>query len=469
MNTPRRQSAFTVIELLVAISVTVLLMTMVFQLFQNTQRAVTSGIQSGEMMVESETIGNQIRRDTDAMLSPSDDDDDAGFLVIVQRGLVAEPNPDGEGFRIRVRGREIPEYDPVEPDDPITVRSDQLIFVREHAANRDAIHALTPESTDTLASSVTARHARVWYGHAIRTDPDGTLDSDATLEDDGRPFNYANNWVLARQALLLTDDPGDIHAESARWDADIVTSPYGPFDPAQLFHGLTDVADQELENDDTENLGVVNEIDDADYPGAALPFTVPSSRPWVNPDPDSSYFEPWRVAQMHTYLSGKVSDIIIDFAGDYDDDATGNTQDGSINRDDDGNIIWYSQWYNNEDQERYDPDDPGAGYEESLPVTWDAGSLGFEEGGETGDTNEAYYISRDDIENDPDYEQYQDIADAIFVFRHDDYSSDTKWPYLIRIRYRMHDPRGYVGSETEDGQRIYGRWFEHVIRVQRPD
>ncbi|MEO0476364.1 MAG: hypothetical protein AAF085_10420, partial [Planctomycetota bacterium] len=80
-----------------------------------------------------------------------------------------------------------------------------------------------------------------------------------------------------------------------------------------------------------------------------------------------------------------------------------------------------------------------------------------------------------------------------FVFRVDDNTpfTDTtspvsSWPYLIRIRYRLHDTRGRLTSNYNpalfddldnngDGNtdevnedQISGRWFERIINVPRP-
>ncbi|MEL7087391.1 MAG: hypothetical protein AAGL98_02940, partial [Planctomycetota bacterium] len=40
------------------------------------------------------------------------------------------------------------------------------------------------------------------------------------------------------------------------------------------------------------------------------------------------------------------------------------------------------------------------------------------------------------------------------------------WPYLLRVRYRLHDGDGSFGStETVSGQPIAGKWFEQIIAV----
>ncbi|MCX8018585.1 MAG: polysulfide reductase NrfD, partial [Rhodocyclaceae bacterium] len=55
---------------------------------------------------------------------------------------------------------------------------------------------------------------------------------------------------------------------------------------------------------------------------------------------------------------------------------------------------------------------------------------------------------------------YKPAGLAAFVWRHDDDGKNfnSKWPYLIRIRYRLHDPDGRLASGT--GTPESGRWFE---------
>ena len=81
------------------------------------------------------------------------------------------------------------------------------------------------------------------------------------------------------------------------------------------------------------------------------------------------------------------------------------------------------------------------------------------------------------------------------AFAGDGVSANSKWPYLIRIRYRLHDPRGKVTSSVwggrdgkdNDGDGLVdnndnspaagdedryfpmsGRWFEVIVPVNRP-
>ncbi len=465
-----KTSAFTIIELIVAMVITALLMTLIFQLFQTTQHAVNVGMKTGEMLVESETLGTQLDKDATAMRGP-DSTGGGGFLVIAQKLLYVDSNTNGtwdsgEGLRFhKPNGEEV-----IEP-----VRSDQLIFIRNASSGRK-IHALTPKQSSQLDTDIQADYARVWYGHLIRTHSDGATTD--TLSDGNAPNAFANGLVLGRQALLLADKAdsssnftpaSDIHAADATWAAAVNNSGTTISSP-QLYESLTDVADQTLTNGADGILDDAGYTDDGsfDYPDDVYAYTVPANRPWVNTNPNTSdstieeNYEAWRLAQMHMNQASNVSDFIVEFAGDY------SPIDNKIDKDSDGNIKWYtaSSFAN------------ASGSDSSKPVTYDGSAV------VTGTApNTAYYEDQTSTPLPPS------TADAVFIFRDDDdqpFSSgsspavNSKWPYLIRIRYRMHDVEGQVQSTVLDNngtpsdatddtwKPVVGQWFEHVIAVQRP-
>lgn len=44
------------------------------------------------------------------------------------------------------------------------------------------------------------------------------------------------------------------------------------------------------------------------------------------------------------------------------------------------------------------------------------------------------------------------------------------WPYMIRIRYRLHDPDGdFASIDPASGQRVAGQWFEQIIPIPGRD
>jgi prepilin-type N-terminal cleavage/methylation domain-containing protein len=474
----RGQAGFTLVEMMVAIGITALLMLMVNQLFFHTTRAISLGIKTGQVLVESEVIGNQLERDAAAMLGPQDAP--AGFLVIVNKQYdnVEMTLPDGR-----------PIYQ--------NVRSDQLVFIVKDLTTNKRYQALTPQNDTTLGTQVSSPEARIWYGHVFKTDTDGTF---SPTDDLGQSTanRLAHNWVLGRQQLLLVD-PGDAssnlvsssdtHADSAQWDALIQNAPTGsPYSSVQLFHGLTDVALQALT--DGSN-GVLDQIGAAaSYPAECYLYAVPEQRLLVNPAPKINDFAAWKVAQTHSILTTNISDFIVEFAGDYTDETGTPGSDGKIDVDPTTkDVIWYSHFSN----------DPSAGGIPGLPKVVQPNSSYF-----PGSPPNAYYETS----------SLPSTADAVFVWRHDDSDSFTtnppgsRWPYLIRIRYRVHDAEGRLHStdparlddenndstggtddpeesiyrwdlvdndgdgtpdEDDEAQLPYpGRWFEHIIPVSRP-
>ena len=114
-------------------------------------------------------------------------------------------------------------------------------------------------------------------------------------------------------------------------------------------------------------------------------------------------------------------------------------------------IVWYTS-----DGMENNPSAPG--YDSSKPLTFALPNPG---------------VYRDNVYNDPIPARYRTNGTTAFVWRHDDEggaltgeptTQPSFWPYLLRIRYRVHDSRGRINSC--DNQ--HGIWFEHIVRVNRP-
>ncbi|MFA9479515.1 Tfp pilus assembly protein FimT/FimU [Phycisphaerales bacterium AB-hyl4] len=478
----RRSAGFTMMELIISIVLASLLAFLVNSLFFETSRAVQVGVRTGDMLVESESIGEQIRRDAERMAGPNKDDEDPteyethppGVLVIVNR--LFRYDEGYEGVRVNFEGTERLE----------SIRSDQISFITRLNQDDDPFAPLTPQSDVQFHNENTAPHARVWYGHVLRTPSSGAPyanNDDAWLPN----TDIANNWILGRQQLLLADGPDGTIAEHFTYDANVLEAatptteyPYSSPQP-MLYHGLTDVADFPLFG--TDSLIAYLEADPNDYGPRAAAMTFirdANERLHVNPQPtdNDQYLASWQLAQMHAILAMGVSDFIVEFAGDYD-----STSEGRIDRDADNRIKWYSYHFNNPDEGRNFPINwdeelnlSAYDYDAAIPRSYDATQI-----------DNGYFQDLDG--NDEDQFHFQHInstnsystdnADAVFVFRHDnDDPDECKWPHLIRIRYRLHDHRGMVTSLTEgynpppldryEEYAISGRWFEHIIRVPRP-
>lgn len=453
------QPGFTIIELLVAIGVAVLVIGFVNQMFNATSRAVTRGVQFGDVIVNNRSIAERLYEDGQAMVAPkrlplsTTDETEGGMLVIFNRRITRG-----------VTGVWMP--DPDTPDDEFFVpslRSDQLMFIK--STGSQPIETFAPVATNTFAGkgNHAASYAKVWWGHVQRTNPDGspstTLDTAAAND-----LNYNGwQWVLGRQELFLSDatpagttNPSwyttpAVNINGVYWNSPATVS--GP--PAAIqfnWAALADVSNRPLfipggSASPTAPLISLpagggefpDGLAEGTYRTQAYDLLFPETRLQVNDSPIAPY-DSWRIAQMVPYIAQGVSDFIVEFAADTDKDAF-----VDVNASDE--IIWYS--VDNpptfDPSYTYDPADPA---NPTLPA--DPGVA---------------------VTN----------ADAAFVWRHD---YPDNWPHLIRIRYRLHDGKGVVRtsenvglSNAYVGQAIdysvdnetaqSGRWFEIVIPVNR--
>lgn len=401
------------------------------------------------------------------------------------------------------------------------VRSDQLVFI----ADATGWEPRTPGRPDAFTNSARARYARIWYGHGWYPGPwglgfmdynnNGNRDPDEPIvaalgqETDlsVRPprtalasNRLANRWILARQAVFLAGvtSPADsvppgatFYAQPAPDDyrfylANVVTAGYPP-SFTLLLHGTTDVTNWSLNVPDGTGTAPEHNLTgpngwlvgspsplpaatycdrafDLAFPGRDIPgLPTWQQRLWVNPYRPKDAINPsqgllaWQIAQMHGLLAENVSDFIVEFAGDLDNNGKIDTlPDGSqpgiaypAGTDSfgrpyaaipSGQIIWYTA--------RNFANYPGGpnGYDSTKPLLFFPSPSAY-----------SPYVDDPDLAN----------ATAAFVWRHDDDDrTNSKWPYLIRIRYRLHDPDGRLtsGSGTPES----GRWFEQIIKVNRP-
>lgn len=466
--------------MLVAVSIMVVMMTIVEQIYNTTGQAVATGIGLSHIIANNRGVDAQITRDGECMLGPSGN----GFLVIrygTDQGYLPVPHSS-------VYKKE-------------TIASDQLVFVRSNGSStyaadgsgRRTAQPLVPYKNNTYANfPTTASDIIVWYGHGLRTDKYGTTTSKL-----GTGINRtASQWILARQAMYLvgrsykgvaSSGPGFFKNDSTHpyAAASEVSWPNGPQDVPN-YTGLGDVCWRYTYYNPTSNfnLAVVGEnatailneagtgINGADYQTAAIDnFTyAPGLGMWVCPSP--SYTAPpggngltygysaWQIAQMHGALAMNVSDFQVAFAADINHSGEIHTGGTTTERPDilnsgdvtyggkviarNGSIKWYvAPGYQN------NPTNPGIQlnnkYDPSQPLTYEAPIGSYH----------AYYANG---------------ATKAFVWRNDADSPNANdtfipspWPYLIRISYRMHDSRGQVSS----GYQVQGMWFEHIIKVPR--
>jgi hypothetical protein len=192
--------------------------------------------------------------------------------------------------------------------------------------------------------------------------------------------------------------------------------------------------------------------DDATYRAAAMGLMFDAQRLWVNKHPDINTAAPLPaglLAQMHPIIAENCSDFIVEFAGDYVDELpTGSVDglpDGGPDVDAQGEIKWYGLGNHPASNSYAFPGSMPAWFTTAVPaIPSPMGTSG---------------------------------GKVIYVFRHD---QPHQWPYLVRIRYRLHDKRGdlqgsfspedEVPPDPNNDNKIgtnYGRWFEQIIRVNR--
>jgi prepilin-type N-terminal cleavage/methylation domain-containing protein len=509
----RPSRGFTLVELIVAMAVAALLMYMINRIFFDTTRAIGRGMALSDNIQSNRAVSFTLEKDAEAMIGPNVNG--GGVLVIFQHQPFA-PVPVVDATIKGTATR--------------NVRSDQLMFIRSLSSSSPLKPLVPRDNTsytygnDTAVD--TATHARVWYGHIQRTASDGSDLGNGQIGDPtdlGNPNLVATNWILGRQMLFLTNAaPSGTHAfysvdgtlnENTTNDYFRIPAPQAAITNSftlptfansnRLYMGLCDVAwigarDPATTSGSSDyNTGSAPAVRfgldslTGNYTGAAgeaQPFLATSPAPFaggpyrqrgymltfgntrlrVNPDFQAGGLESWRVAQMHGYLVPRVSDFIVEFAGDYvgSDGLIDTTAASSGN---DVNGVPYTidagmiKWYTHEAYANNPTDGAPVVYDSTLPLTYKA----VVEGVSDPDTDPGLRPRNDTLVSSVSI--YDDApglseATAAFVFRHDDAGANSRWPKLLRIRYRMHDLRG----ELRSGNGQHGIWFEQIIRVTPP-
>jgi len=439
--------AFTILELIVAISITVIMLLLINTLFQATSNGVSMGMSLSDVIGAGRAISDQIERDADLQLSPGGSPN--GVLVIVCQKYTAVP--------YKFRGKEFTR----------PVRSDQFMFTRSlgNSANNFSAAPITPINDTTFSSATKTEMAgveaiRVWYGHVLKTDETGTAASD--LGTPG-PNQYANQWALGRHALFLVGGTAPTISNYAlgATSGSLLAGNVAPGEP--LFKGYTDVAYLSYSGDTTvapgtfvySGLGVgmasPNTLWDGDAKGAydskalAYMFTG-GNRLWcnvfpkVNPSNTATWVTAGQIAQMHPLLMDNISDFIVEFAADAIDSTDLPTAgsgpdvfDGEPDRNGAGEVIWYGLETN--------PDTNSEG-----PPAWNVRNVAG--------------LATPVVSTG---------SGTAYVFRHGA-ANAALWPYMIRIRYRIHDTRAQLAGDPspEPGDTSNaGRWFEQIIKVRR--
>lgn len=471
---PLKRDGFTVMELLVAVAISVLILLLINQVFTYTTRAVSIGLATSKLVGNSRTASSQMAMDARWMHGPNRDggsigSETGGFIAIANYIVPAQNILTDTGAMTQR-----------------PIRSDQLIFIRRNDSSipeRDRLYPVTPANTTTFTpdSNVQPRAAfvRIWYGHVRLTSEQG-VDPFLSLTVDERTDNMddrpASSWALGRQALHLVNRStagllASVRANNDGWSYDSTVTHYGAGSAQPLidasgnvyvFHGLTDVSNPTalVTGGPESNLFQLNELLNGDsVPNyfariARMAFVRKRLRACPMPlyEEGSSWnLASWQIAQTHALFMQNVSDFAIEFAGDYE------APFGQMDVDALDRIRWYGFWFNNPITNlKRDPNNP------SATIPYDPGEP------------DVYFPPLGDFDgatpDNPFYVESEPLTDGMFVWRHtDDEPSSvgvqgSRWPYLIRMRYRMHDPNGRLTGR--DGNP--GMWFETIIPVNRP-
>lgn len=474
-----RQNGFTLIELMISIGLLTILLTLISQLFGQTSEAVSTSVRSSALMAGARSVGTQMDADFKNMLGPKGDiaDPTGGYIVIINHRI---PNV---AFPFSRNGAEYRQD---------FIRSDQIVFVR----NGVGVRSMTPINADRYGSTLAAENTPtiVRYGHAVRTNRDGTPRTGANTnlgQDNAGLDRIATEFILGRSQLLM-NPPGldvNLHTFANNYAAQAVVSNsgYPTASVRRQFMGLTDVTASPYVG---PNNGAAPSLRPALNQASAaqdvrnLRYLWTSNalnRMQVNPAPTGTNYEAWAVAQTHGILQPNCSEFIVQFAADLD----GNGRVDTFGANDVGGAIrWYDAFNTNFDGTGTAPQ---VGWQQPAPVD-----------GTPADANYPYqpYAAPGDINGG-----LPANATNVFIFRDRDATARTtpvpaagasvaepssNWPYMIRIRYRLHDARGKVTSNDpwaltdlidNDGDgvidnpgedQISGRWFEHIYRVPRP-
>lgn len=446
------EAGFTLTELIVAVGLAGILILGIAQVFSSVSRAVETGAASGEVIDRARMTMDRVRRDFEQMVGPRE----GAVLVIV--------NHDTGDIGI------LPS-DVENNEQPRSVRTDQLMFIRR----RGELQPIAPSGDDSLTNESSAQYVKLWLGHALEADGDGSAPSSMSAP--------AIDWMLGRQSLFLDSDESNAAAASALASASVDVFTGDPANAA-LRHGLADVAHYGLAAESSDNDASIDAdfehgaitgaqppttpqdgaplyhdrrlwlmLTAEDYADRAYDYTYAAARLLARPEPTGGSYEAWKVAQMQPVLARNVTDVVVEFAGDYlrnsdtvDDanppsDATAEA-DGLIDRySDSGDVIWYGLTVR-----------PPA---TSAPET-DPGA--FVSATSTDQTDRSNPIH----DADPAATSEQAInATRGYIFRHG--PGRTNWPSMIRIRIRLHDSKGRLrGTDNRPGV-----WFEQILQVNR--
>ena len=254
----RTNRAFTLIELMVAVGLLLVVIVAVSRIFSTASKVASLGEAVNDILQETGAIERQIRTD----ISRIDFD---GVLVIQCVAIRNNAN--------QLTSPSAPLIDPTRPEDA-TIRCDQLVFFSK--GTQTSARFAGNQDLGTFNGLARSNVSRILYGHGVQLPdliPQGTTSSlrpdpiefsDApllpwsfdTVAVGSLEYKYwsggglgitngtqpeARDWTLARQAILLADDGGDLRRfQKAADDPNnpTATTIYGNNSAVSLFEQL---------------------------------------------------------------------------------------------------------------------------------------------------------------------------------------------------------------------------------------
>lgn len=485
-------AGFTLVEMLVTIGIAAIMMLGIQKIFSTTSEAISIGKGTGDMLVSTQMINEHFVNDGEEMVGPGE-----GGVLVILNYLVN----DADGFRHTSDGPWSPLIaEDVENGSRYPIRSDQLMFIRK----RGELEPICPGGQGNFCNDSSAAYVRMWYGHLLRTNPNGS-DPEGNAGGPDRQFGPNNlgwvagmsglntlaiDWILGRQATFL--DPSDVasgwnldarggfvngaYRNGAEYNAPV--SGYGGSIPGNIvelaYMGLTDIATQAFEGVPTfgANVGSTGLSFSADMTGTysvgagnavgagnGIPYsnvysyTYGDRRLRVNSIPQyaagsgTSEYNSWQIAQTHPIFAEHVSGFVIEFAGDYLDGVHTVGKPIGLLVDTNGDGVFGDGIV--------DTENDGA---DNISIKW----YSMDNPPPPGVFSNSFQGSGVTPINDNGTDSNVSLpvfAHRGFVFKSG--AGQTSWPRMIRIRYRLHDVRGQVSGT--DGE--FGRWFEQIIEV----
>ncbi len=472
----QRPKGMTLIELMVALLVSVIMAILAYQLFDTTRLSTRAGISRSTLIQEVYVAETRLRMDFASMLGPlKTADSPAGAIIIIpalRNGSMPTPgNPAGV---------------------PVTqLRSDQIVFfydAKRGGLIRDAGTGF--EQKSLTRTGVKSTQTKIWMGHVRRANGESS---------------FAPDWTVGRSSTLLIDPDSTVVNTPAGLENAATLSPSdlrAPLSPLNAVSQTSDVANfglEELANwmraPGRTNAQMVAAFaatpnDNHDYTNLPSVVTQPLS---------DGVFDASDLFSSHRIFLSHRSEFIVQYSGDQDAnglvDTTGPTpysgtlqwlpQDADIYDFASANhaaamapVVFYPQ----DDQPRV----IHLGYYQGAdPLKYRLNSRGHRTpyprvgGFEFGDAL-------------PSLAAYN-TAMAAYAAHHNGWQpsaalppAQSQWPQLIRIRYRLHDTRGEIYSFNEefpvnrrddDGDgviddeaeaRCCGIWVEHIFAVPYP-